>query len=266
MKEFVKTNKKRIASVIALTVVGLGQFVLVDNANATFPVVEVGPSQVWNFISQMENTATAAQTLESYKQQVTDAMNNFTQLSQLPQSLINSGMSLNDLNVYRFNVSQLLGSVQNLQQLETNLQQQYSVSGATSWDQFYTNQQKGVANGDALATQNYQRARQIQDDIQTQYDQINKNQAAVSAITGTQSGFQAVASQLQLLTKQNAQMLEMLSAKQTNASIKDKTEALLQKQTATNSQADMKDAQQRAKQNLQLLREMDPSFAAKFSQ
>lgn len=265
MKECAKTNKKRIALAIALSTMGFGQFALVDTANATFPVIEVGPNQIWNLISQIENTLTAVQTLESYKQQIDDAINNFTQLSQLPQSLINSGTSLNDLNVYRFHVSQLLGSVQDLQKLETSLQQQYSVSGATDWNQFYADQQAGVANGDALATQNYQRARQIQDDIQSQYGQINKNQAAVSAITGTQSGFQAVASQMQLLTKQNAQMLEMLSAKQVNDSVEEKAQMTEKKEDIQRAESARKEANQDYLDSLQELNKLAPDVAKKFA-
>lgn len=265
MKESVKINKKRIALAIVFAATGFGQLVLVDRANATFPVIEVGPNQIWNLISQVENTLTAVQTLESYKQQIDDAMNNFSQLSQLPQSLINSGMSLTDLNRYRFNVSQLLGSVNDLQRLETSLQQQYSVSGASSWDQFYANQQAGVANGDALATQNYQRARQIQDDIQTQYDQINKNQSAVSSITGTQSGFQAVASQMQLLTKQNAQMLEMLSAKQVGESVKEKAQMAEKQEDVQRAESNRQESKQDYLDSLQELNQLAPDVAKKFA-
>lgn len=223
MKECVnKTKKAVLASVISFSIVGIGFSFIPSNPAYAIPVVEVGPVQTWTWISQAQNILTASNTLNSYKQMVTDSLNNFTQLASLPQSLIDSGLSLGDLNSYRNQVSQLLGTVGQLQQFNTQMQQQFSLSGALDMADYIKSQQDALQRGDQLATQNYQRARQISDDVQTQYDQINKNQGAVNAITGTQSGFQAMASQMQLLTKQNAQMLEMLSAKQTDDAIASK--------------------------------------------
>lgn len=265
MKECVKTNKKKIVLAMVMATAGLGQFVLVESANATFPVIEVGPNQIWNLISQIENTLTAVQTLESYKQQIDDAINNFTKLGNLGEYLKGAGISEQQLDSYRFNITRLIGTAQDLSALQKSLQRQYAVSKTKSWAQFFADQQQAADNGDSLANMNIMRARKIQDELQGEYDQINKNQSAVNAITGTQSGFQAVASQLQLVTRQNAQMLELLSAKQTKDNIKGKTESMIQKENTRQAMKDMMDAQQKANDNLRSLRSMDPGLADAFN-
>jgi P-type conjugative transfer protein TrbJ len=199
MKKWLLNNagKPPVLAVIALSVVSLV-------ANTGSGGVVFDPT---NF---MKNTLTAMQTAQIAQTEVENLMISQLNLKGLGYSTFSNPQSVAQQAALGAAIGSLYGSLGNENEVLSNRYQQYSASNL-SWQEYADRERRIAGDKKDRATVAFKRERQAMEDVNSQYAKVKELQGKTTATTGNLQALQTLNEHMNLVTAQNAQLLEHMS-------------------------------------------------------
>lgn len=110
-------------------------------------------------------------------------------------------------------LSSLQGSLGQAKSLMDDRYARFAASNTASWDEFMGLERERYQKGYQITRANYQRDREVLDNIKSQYAKVKTMQSQNTVLQGPLESQQLLNSQINMLLTQNTQMLEMVTSK-----------------------------------------------------
>ncbi|WP_148216271.1 hypothetical protein [Thioalkalivibrio sp. K90mix] len=166
-------------------------------------------STVYDPVHHSETIASVLQDAQHYQQELERFYRQFENLAN-PEAMVgDTGVQLGQLESYVQEVERFAGSLGNAREFMDDVHRDFSVSPYEDWETYNEARTDQADRNVGRARQQYGRAAEITQDLESQYQQIQQHEANVPAIQGEVQGFQSLSSQMALMTRQNAQLIEI---------------------------------------------------------
>lgn len=167
---------------------------------------------VYDPTNHVENIATALQTAQQYALDLRRFEAEFRAMMNLDQYLGNSLLALNDYQALVNDVNALSNRLRDADRFLTDLHRDLAVSPAQNWEDYHRLRRTQAEAGQAHAEARFRHAADIMNGVDDQYERMREAERRVPQIEGTREGFQQLSAQMSMVTRQNAQMLELVSS------------------------------------------------------
>ncbi|WP_196801920.1 DUF4141 domain-containing protein [Thioalkalivibrio sp. ALE19] len=190
-----------VLAMVAVMSLGAGKL------SAQWAVID-GTNLVQNIENVVENARQYEQMIREYQTQLEEYQRNFQQLEDFGDGV--SG-ARDQYEAHRQAAEDLYGSLREADEFVDEIYRDFALSDVETWEEYHEMRSRQEEQGQARARNQAQHASMILDDIDNQYQEIDRFESQARTIDGQTQGYQQLSSQLALISRQNAQVIELLS-------------------------------------------------------
>lgn len=166
---------------------------------------------VYDPTNHAENLVTALQTAQQYALDLQRYEREFRAMLNVDEFIGDSMGALGDFQSYLNEVNALSDRLRDADRFMTELHRDFSVSQADDWEGYYQTRRRQSELGQSHAEARFRHASQVMQSVDGQYARIREAERRVPGIVGTREGLQQLNAQMTMVTRQNAQMIELAS-------------------------------------------------------
>jgi len=166
-----------------------------------------------------QNLITAIKTTEELKAKYEEMRLNYMTLQNAQSNMQKVPVLISKLSAMETELNNLHGSLEQAEKVINQRYLDFATSGAKTWEEYYALERTRSENNVGTARANYMRDRQVLNNVNEQYARVQSLQGQIAASTGPLQQQQLLNSHMNLIATQNAQLLEIMAAREAKANV-----------------------------------------------